>query len=107
MGSISIHSRMALQRGGCSAIFYTVKANLFVLSTSKRVLPSRPKSSSFLFQGNVVFGLELARRYGDQGIVSIVLNPGNIESDLLRNLSSIQRYLTAGLSPHYSFAISH
>lgn len=33
-------------------------------------------------QGNVVFSNELARRYGDQGIISISLNPGNINSEL-------------------------
>ncbi|KAG8214988.1 hypothetical protein J3R82DRAFT_8391 [Butyriboletus roseoflavus] len=36
--------------------------------------------------GNVVVALELARRYGDQGIVSTSLNPGNIKSDLQRHL---------------------
>ena len=37
-------------------------------------------------QANVVVALELARRYGDQGIVSTALNPGNIKSDLQRYL---------------------
>ena len=37
-------------------------------------------------QGNVVVALELARRYGDQGIVSTSLNPGNIKTDLQRYL---------------------
>ncbi|KAG5648356.1 hypothetical protein DXG03_004928 [Asterophora parasitica] len=36
--------------------------------------------------GNLVFAKELGRRYGDQGIVSIAVNPGNIVSDLQRNL---------------------
>jgi len=36
--------------------------------------------------GNVVAALELARRYGNQGIVSTSLNPGNIKTDLLRHL---------------------
>ncbi|KAK0446959.1 NAD(P)-binding protein [Desarmillaria tabescens] len=43
---------------------------------------------------NVVFSNELARRYGDEGIVSISLNPGNINSELLRHKSSIVRYLS-------------
>ncbi|EGO20771.1 hypothetical protein SERLADRAFT_477258 [Serpula lacrymans var. lacrymans S7.9] len=34
--------------------------------------------------GNIVSALELAKRYGNQGIVSIALNPGNIRSDLQR-----------------------
>ncbi|KAF8662080.1 hypothetical protein AX16_001190 [Volvariella volvacea WC 439] len=39
--------------------------------------------------GNVVQALELARRYSDQGIVSISLNPGNIRTDLQRHVSSV------------------
>ncbi|KAF9479836.1 NAD(P)-binding protein [Pholiota conissans] len=35
--------------------------------------------------GNVLFANELAKRYGDQGIVSTSLNPGNIRTDLQRN----------------------
>jgi len=62
--------------------------------------PAKRRAFSYLLYsqskfGNVVFGLELARRYGDQGIVSIVLNPGNIKSDLLRNLSLIQQYFAS------------
>lgn len=42
---------------------------------------------SILFmQGNVVFATELARRYGDQGIVSTALHPGPIKSDLYRDV---------------------
>jgi len=41
-------------------------------------------------QGNVVFSNTLARKYGDQGIVSTSLNPGNLKSDLQRHLNSIQ-----------------
>ncbi|EIM82656.1 NAD-P-binding protein [Stereum hirsutum FP-91666 SS1] len=36
--------------------------------------------------GNVVFATELARRYGDKGIVSTSLNPGNLHSELQRTL---------------------
>lgn len=36
--------------------------------------------------GNVVFALELAKRYEDQGIISTALNPGNINSDLPRHV---------------------
>ncbi|TFK24393.1 hypothetical protein FA15DRAFT_417920 [Coprinopsis marcescibilis] len=35
--------------------------------------------------GNVLLSNELAKRYGDQGLVSISCNPGNLESDLLRH----------------------
>ncbi|KAJ7621215.1 NAD-P-binding protein [Roridomyces roridus] len=44
--------------------------------------------------GNVVFSNELARRYGDQGIISISLHPGNIKTDLARHSSPAERALT-------------
>ncbi|KAG8865813.1 hypothetical protein FRB97_004376, partial [Tulasnella sp. 331] len=34
--------------------------------------------------GNVVFSNELAKRYGDRGIVSTALHPGSIETNLAR-----------------------
>ncbi|SJL13973.1 related to Oxidoreductase, short-chain dehydrogenase [Armillaria ostoyae] len=43
---------------------------------------------------NVVFSNELARRYGDEGIISISLNPGNIKTELLRHKSSVFQYLS-------------
>ncbi|KAF9221545.1 NAD(P)-binding protein [Gyrodon lividus] len=45
--------------------------------------------------GNVVFASELDRRYKSEGIVSISLNPGNIQSDLQRHMGSISRSLMA------------
>jgi len=44
-------------------------------------------------RGNVVFATELARRYGDQGIVSTSLNPGGIRTDLHRHWSSFGRFM--------------
>ncbi|KAI9573392.1 hypothetical protein HD554DRAFT_2202150 [Boletus coccyginus] len=44
--------------------------------------------------GNIVFAAELARRYGDQGIVSTALNPGGIKTDLQRHTKGfLQRNL--------------
>jgi retinol dehydrogenase-12 len=40
-------------------------------------------------QGNIVLALELAKRYGDEGIISTALNPGNIRSDLLRHVPNL------------------
>lgn len=37
--------------------------------------------------GNYLQGVEFARRYRDAGIVSIPLNPGNLDSDLWRGFS--------------------
>ncbi|KAL1685471.1 hypothetical protein GGG16DRAFT_129381 [Schizophyllum commune] len=42
-----------------------------------------------LRHGNIVFANELARRYGDQGIVSTSLNPGNLSSNLFREVNPI------------------
>ncbi|KAL1750854.1 hypothetical protein FB107DRAFT_251852 [Schizophyllum commune] len=39
--------------------------------------------------GNVLFSNELARRYGDEGIVSTSLNPGNLSSNLYRHMNPI------------------
>ncbi|KAF9524212.1 hypothetical protein CPB83DRAFT_861628 [Crepidotus variabilis] len=41
--------------------------------------------------GNILFSNELARRYGDQGIVSTSLNPGNIQTDLQRTVPKRER----------------
>ncbi|KAJ7452771.1 hypothetical protein B0H11DRAFT_2072939 [Mycena galericulata] len=41
--------------------------------------------------GNLVFSNELARRYGDQGIMSVALHPGNIQTDLYRHAPNYQR----------------
>lgn len=41
--------------------------------------------------GNLVFSNELARRYGDQGIMSVALHPGNILTDLYRHAPAYQR----------------
>ncbi|KAI8938595.1 hypothetical protein NX059_004469 [Plenodomus lindquistii] len=40
--------------------------------------------------GNVLHALEFQRRYKDQGLVSVSLNPGNLSSDLQRHLPYLQ-----------------
>jgi NAD(P)-dependent dehydrogenase (short-subunit alcohol dehydrogenase family) len=54
--------------------------------------------------GAIVVALELARRYGDQGIVTTSLNPGSIDTDLPRHVDSalqklflVRSMVTAGL----------
>jgi len=50
--------------------------------------------------GNVQVSNEFAKRYGEQGIVSTSLNPGNIRSDLQRHLSPFEYFvLNAMLYP--------
>ncbi|TFL05015.1 hypothetical protein BDV98DRAFT_610706 [Pterulicium gracile] len=54
--------------------------------------------------GNAVFSRELAKRYGDQGIVSTALNPGNLRTELQRHSSSPIEQLMFRLvcyEPHY------
>ncbi|TFK40855.1 NAD(P)-binding protein [Crucibulum laeve] len=43
--------------------------------------------------GNVVFSNEMARRYGDQGIISMSVNPGNLRSDIQRHVSKTKASL--------------
>ncbi|KAI0253326.1 NAD(P)-binding protein [Lactifluus subvellereus] len=43
--------------------------------------------------GNILFSNELARRYGGEGIVSIALHPGTIETDLARSAGSLVQLL--------------
>ncbi|KAI0341487.1 NAD(P)-binding protein [Trametopsis cervina] len=38
--------------------------------------------------GNVLMARELARRYADKGIISIAINPGNIKTELYRDIPS-------------------
>ncbi|KAK7451072.1 short-chain alcohol dehydrogenase [Stygiomarasmius scandens] len=43
--------------------------------------------------GNIVFSNELARRFGDKGVISTAVHPGNIKSELHRHLPSITSIL--------------
>ncbi|KAL2060797.1 hypothetical protein VTL71DRAFT_8849 [Oculimacula yallundae] len=40
--------------------------------------------------GNLYHGKEFAKRYGDDGIISVALNPGNLKSDLQRHIAGWQ-----------------
>ena len=44
-------------------------------------------------KGSIMFSAELARRYGDRGIVSTSLHPGIIKTDLFRYENYIHRVL--------------
>ncbi|KAI0345469.1 NAD(P)-binding protein [Trametopsis cervina] len=43
--------------------------------------------------GNVVVARELARRYADKGVVSISVNPGNLRTELQRNLVGVKKFI--------------
>ncbi|KAG6890603.1 hypothetical protein C0995_006579 [Termitomyces sp. Mi166 len=50
--------------------------------------------------GDLVLAMELARRYDEQGIVSMAVNPGNLDTDLTRHLNPVMRWLfRLGLYP--------
>jgi len=70
--------------------------------------PARTKKGTrFLYSqsklGNIQLSNELAHRYGDQGIVSISLNPGNIRTDLIRDISLFEYLMivTVQFSPSF------
>ncbi|RPD56672.1 NAD(P)-binding protein [Lentinus tigrinus ALCF2SS1-7] len=67
--------------------------------------PARRKQSTenLYYQskfGNVVVARQVAKRYADRGIISISLNPGNIETDLQRHMSRLGRYLMKRVMLH-------
>ncbi|KAI0305197.1 NAD-binding protein [Multifurca ochricompacta] len=64
------------------------------LATGNDALEARKKlGTSKLYgqskMGNILFSNELARRYGSEGIVSISLHPGSINTDLSRHASGL------------------
>ncbi|KAK0454295.1 NAD(P)-binding protein [Armillaria borealis] len=72
-----------------SSGIYLNLGNKILFETLKDGPARKTKSSSDLYiqskVGDAMFALELARRYGDKGIVSISLNPGNLKTDLDRH----------------------
>ncbi|KAI0314560.1 NAD-P-binding protein [Amylostereum chailletii] len=66
--------------------------------------PEREKMSTFELydqskHANVVFARELGRRYGDQGLVVTACNPGNLRTDLQRNIPWIGKVFMNFLIP--------
>ncbi|TFY74669.1 hypothetical protein EWM64_g9343 [Hericium alpestre] len=60
--------------------------------------PGRDKLTKYALyeqskHANVVFARELGRRYGDRGIVSTSVNPGNIVSELQRHMNPVLRWI--------------
>ncbi|EKD19690.1 uncharacterized protein L3040_001963 [Drepanopeziza brunnea f. sp. 'multigermtubi'] len=57
--------------------------------------------------GNLLHAQEFATRYGSDGIISVALNPGNLSSDLQRNLPGwqnaiLQKFLYAPINGAYT-----
>ncbi|TFK24419.1 NAD(P)-binding protein [Coprinopsis marcescibilis] len=76
-----------------------INFNTFKDSPARRKLsPTALYGQSKL--GNVIFSNELARRYGDQGIISSSLNPGNIVTNLMRHLPNfVRKIVEFGIHP--------
>lgn len=60
---------------------------------SKMVNPISPLSLliilPFFFQANLLISIEMARRYKDDGIMSVAVNPGNIRTGIQRHTSKL------------------
>lgn len=56
---------------------------------------------------SVVFARELARRYGDQGLVSIAMNPGNLKTNLQKEVAGWQRVIVRRRFFRYFFPFDH
>ena len=50
-----------------------------------------------------MFSNELQRRYGDQGIISVSLHPGNLRTDLQRHVSPIEKVLSVSAKGPHTF----
>ncbi|KAJ8585184.1 NAD(P)-binding protein [Rhizopogon salebrosus TDB-379] len=72
----------------CAHLFGNLDFNTFKDGPARNKCTTRTLYSQSKF-GNIVLALELAKRYGDEGIISTALNPGNIRSDLLRHVPNL------------------
>lgn len=73
---ITVASTGALMTGG-------LKFDTFKDGPSRKKLGNQALYIQSKF-GNIVVAQELARRYGEQGVVATSLNPGTLDSDLYR-----------------------
>jgi NAD(P)-dependent dehydrogenase (short-subunit alcohol dehydrogenase family) len=70
--------------------------------------PARKQKSTMALygqskMGNVLFAAEVARRYGNQGIVSTALNPGGIKTELSRYYDSFSKMIGNLFFHHVSY----
>ncbi|KAI5117265.1 hypothetical protein M0805_000996 [Coniferiporia weirii] len=77
----------------------------FKWDTLRGTSPARTKYGTGMLYaqskyGDIVISRELARRYGDQGIISISLNPGNLKTDLQRHIQSRIQHRIANMILH-------
>ncbi|CAL1713794.1 unnamed protein product [Somion occarium] len=85
------HARV-ITTSSSAAYFFTLDWNSFKDGPARKKLGIQRLYAQSKF-ANVLFARELARRYGHQGIISIAVNPGNLKTDLQRNLKGLQKKL--------------
>ncbi|KII90965.1 hypothetical protein PLICRDRAFT_39550 [Plicaturopsis crispa FD-325 SS-3] len=73
-------------------IFYGLNFATFKDGPARRRFPTESLYAQSKY-ANIVFAKELARRYGDLGIVSIAFNPGNLGTGLQRHLARLMQIL--------------
>lgn len=80
-----------------SSVMHTVGWLDFETLKESEAWRRRPRHSRYSQSklANVVISNELARRYGDQGIVSTAVNPGSIDTPIYRTAPNLQRWAVA------------
>jgi retinol dehydrogenase-12 len=72
-------------------------------ATFRNGQPRHKKGTHMLYLqsklGNVLVSNELARRYAADGIISVSLNPGNLDSELQRHVTGVLRFIIVRLPP--------
>ncbi|KAF5342505.1 hypothetical protein D9611_001521 [Ephemerocybe angulata] len=77
----------------------TLEFNTFIDGPARRKLGKRPLYNQSKL-GNVVISNEFARRYGEQGLISAAVNPGNLKSDLQRHVGRVPKAIMTFLFLH-------
>ncbi|KAK0740187.1 short chain dehydrogenase reductase [Schizothecium vesticola] len=67
--------------------------------------PSMPEKYGNSKAGNYLHGVEYARRYKQDGIVSVAINPGNLNSDLYRTVNDQKGFEGFGLQTFTKFML--
>ena len=92
---------------GHSRVVYTSSGYAYIGRIDFDALTDTPKRRSLgteaLYNqsklGDVLVAFELARRYAEQGIVSVALHPGILKTDLMRNVKGIGQSLLVRAMP--------
>jgi len=85
------HARV-ITTSSSGAYMYTLNWESFRDGPARRKMGTMDLYHQSKF-GNVIVAREVAKRYGDKGIISVSLNPGNIRTELQRYVSGTKRKL--------------